>query len=64
MNIGLFTDTYYPEINGVANSVFLLKKELEAKGHTVYVITTKTPDAPENEVNVFRVPSMSCSFVP
>lgn len=31
MNIGLFTDTYYPELNGVANSVYLLKKELEKK---------------------------------
>lgn len=56
MNIGLFTDTYYPELNGVANSVYLLKKELEKKGHNVYVITTKTPDAPANEkvYSVFR----------
>ena len=29
MNIGLFTDTYYPELNGVANSVFLLKKDIK-----------------------------------
>ena len=64
MNIGLFTDTYYPELNGVANSVYLLKKELEKKGHNVYVITTKTPDAPANEKDVFRVPSKACSFVP
>lgn len=64
MNIGLFTDTYYPELNGVANSVYLLKKELEKKGHNVYVVTTKTPDAPEEEKGVFRVPSKSVSFVP
>lgn len=64
MNIGLFTDTYYPELNGVANSVYLLKQELEKKGHNVYVITTKTPDAPANEKGVFRVPSKACSFVP
>ena len=64
MNIGLFTDTYYPELNGVANSVFLLKKELEKKGHNVYVITTKTPGAPGDEKGVFRVPSTACSFVP
>ncbi|MBD8972496.1 MAG: glycosyltransferase family 4 protein, partial [Clostridiales bacterium] len=61
MNIGLFTDTYYPELNGVANSVYLLKKELEKKGHNVYVITTKTPGAPANEKGVFRVPSKACS---
>ncbi|MCM1204500.1 MAG: aldo/keto reductase [Bacteroidales bacterium] len=64
MNIGLFTDTYYPELNGVANSVYLLKKELEKKGHNVYVITTKTPGAPVNEKGVYRVPSKACSFAP
>lgn len=64
MNIGLFTDTYYPELNGVANSVFLLKKELEKKGHNVYVITTKTPGAPAEEEGVYRMPSKAVSFVP
>ncbi len=64
MNIGLFTDTYYPELNGVANSVYLLKKELEKRGHNVYVITTKTPGAPTTEKGVFRVPSKAVSFVP
>ena len=63
MNIGLFTDTYYPEINGVANSVFMLKNELEKIGHTVYVFTTTTPGAPEYEYNVFRVPSLPCVLI-
>ncbi len=63
MNIGLFTETYYPEINGVANSVFMLKTELEEIGHTVYVFTTTTPGAPEFEHNVFRVPSLPCVFI-
>ena len=40
MNIGLFTDTYSPEINGVVSSIVTLKTELEKHGHTVYVITT------------------------
>ena len=35
MNIGIFTDTYYPEINGVANSSYELKKGLEKMGLTV-----------------------------
>ncbi len=63
MNIGLFTDTYYPEINGVANSVYTLKQELERRGHNVYVITTTTPGAPEYEYNVFRVHSMPFVFM-
>ncbi len=63
MNIGLFTETYYPEINGVAYSVYMLKTELEEIGHTVYVFTTTTPGAPEFEHNVFRVPSLPCFFI-
>lgn len=42
MRIGLFTDTYPPEINGVANSTYILKTELERLGHEVYVITTNS----------------------
>lgn len=63
MKIGLFTDTYYPEINGVAASVFLLRQELEKRGHEVYVFTTTEPDAPESEERVYRVPSLSCKFL-
>lgn len=63
MNIGLFTDTYYPEINGVANSVYTLKTELEKRGHNVYVFTTTTKDIPEHEYNVFRMHSMPFVFM-
>lgn len=63
LNIGLFTETYYPEINGVATSVYMLKRELEEIGHTVYVFTTTTPGAPEYEHNVFRVPSLPCILI-
>lgn len=40
MRIGLFSDTFPPEINGVANSTNILRNELEKHGHEVYVITT------------------------
>ncbi len=63
MNIALFTETYYPEINGVANSVYMLKTELENRGNNVYVFTTTTPGAPEHEHNVFRVPSLPFIFI-
>lgn len=63
MNIGLFTETYYPEINGVATSVFMLKTELELLGHNVYVFTTTSPGSPEYEHNVFRVPSLPCILI-
>lgn len=47
----------------MANSVFMLKNELEKAGHTVYVFTTTTPGAPEHEYNVFRVPSLPCILI-
>ncbi|WP_297418328.1 glycosyltransferase family 4 protein [Clostridium sp.] len=58
MKIGLFTDTYYPQINGVATSVLMLKKNLEMRGHQVYVFTTTDPKAEGEEINVYRVPSI------
>lgn len=65
LHIALFTDTYYPEINGVATSVYLLKQELEKRGHEVYVITTTTKNAPKPEMehNVLRVPSLPCLLI-
>ena len=63
MNIGLFTETYYPEINGVAASVYVLREELEKQGHNVYVFTTTSPGAPKNEKNVYRVHSLPCILI-
>lgn len=39
MNVGLFTDAYLPDINGVVSSVATLKEALEQQGHTVYVVS-------------------------
>lgn len=58
MNIGIFTDTYYPEINGVANSAYQLKKELEARGNKVYVFTVSNPEVKKKESGVFRMKSL------
>lgn len=40
MKITLFSDTYAPEINGVAIHVAALKEGLESLGHEVLVVTT------------------------
>ncbi|MCH4172731.1 MAG: glycosyltransferase family 4 protein [Lactobacillus sp.] len=60
MNIGLFTDTYFPQISGVATSIKTLKDILEAKGHSVYIFTTTDPKVDKNteEPNVFRFASV------
>ena len=41
MRIGLFTDTYYPEINGVATSCLMLRRELLDMGHEVCVFAPR-----------------------
>lgn len=45
MNIGLFTDTYFPQVSGVATSIKTLRDELIAEGHHVYIFTTSDPRA-------------------
>ena len=47
MRVGIFTDTYRPQVNGVVSSISTLERELRKKGHKVYIITTTDPDAPE-----------------
>lgn len=59
MNIGIFTDTYYPEVNGVASSTYELKQGLEQMGHSVYVFTVSNPTArSDKEQNVYRISSI------
>lgn len=60
MNIGLFTDTYFPQVSGVATSIKTLRDELTEQGHHVYIFTTTDPaakhDEPEN--GIYRFPSV------
>lgn len=63
MNIGIFTDTYYPEINGVANSTYQLKRELEERGNNVYVFTVSNPKMTDFEKHVFRMKSIPLALL-
>ena len=60
MNIGIFTDSYFPQVSGVATSIKTLKDDLERKGHSVYIFTTTDPHVPEDAVepNIFRFTSV------
>lgn len=58
MRIGIFTDTYYPEVNGVASSIYELKKGLENLGHSVFIFTVTNPTAPLTENGVYRITSV------
>lgn len=60
MNIGLFTDTYFPQVSGVATSIKTLRNELTRQGHQVYIFTTTDPhvDKDAKEENIFRFSSI------
>lgn len=62
MNIGIFTDTYYPEINGVVTSIKVLENELKNRGHKVYIFTTSNPLNTETKFGVIRLPSIPFVF--
>lgn len=60
MNIGLFTDTYFPQVSGVATSIKTLRDELEAQGHNVYIFTTTDPKVSKDQVEpgIYRFASV------
>ena len=59
MRIGLFTDTYFPQVSGVASSIRTLKTELEKLGHKVFIFTTTDKDVNRYEDwQIIRIPSV------
>ena len=60
MRIGIFTDTYPPDINGVATACELLARELKKRGHSVYVVTTNRPKARRISIedDLIRIPGI------
>lgn len=63
MRIGLFSDTYLPATNGISYVIEIIKKDLEAQGHTVWVfaprdIRWKLPE----EKNIVRYPALGGMF--
>ena len=64
LRIGLFTDTFLPDQNGITTSVGLLASELSARGHTVEIIAPDFPGYREVRGDVRRVPSLSYLYLP
>uniref|UniRef100_A0A7C4WA88 Glycosyltransferase family 4 protein n=1 Tax=Fervidobacterium thailandense TaxID=1008305 RepID=A0A7C4WA88_9BACT len=59
MRILMVSDTYLPQINGVATSIYLSKKYLEMKGHKVYIVA---PVKPDNDPDVLTIPGITFPF--
>lgn len=64
LRIGLFTDTYLPDHNGIVTSVSLLSDELKAQGHQVEVVAPDFPEHVETREDVRRVSSVQYLFLP
>jgi len=58
MKIGIFTDCYYPQVNGVVTSVLMLEEELIKLGHQVTIVTVKVPNHIDEKDNVLRINSI------
>ena len=59
MRIGIFSDTYIPQINGVSTSIEMLRKGLEKKGHKVYIVTVNPNSLKYSyDKRVLRIPGV------
>jgi 1,2-diacylglycerol 3-alpha-glucosyltransferase len=57
MRIGFFSDSYFPEVDGVTYTLKLWKQKLEERGHEVYIIYPESDEYEpgENEIPVRSV---------
>ncbi|MEK7354200.1 MAG: glycosyltransferase [Chloroflexota bacterium] len=62
MKIGLFTDTYLPEVNGVVSVIKTMTRELRKEGHEVYIFCPRHPEGDDSEAGVYRFRSIK--FLP
>lgn len=58
LRIGLFTDTYAPQVNGVSVSLQMVSKGLKERGHQVTIFAPKFPGYKDDQPNVMRLPSL------
>lgn len=58
LRIGLFTDTYAPQVNGVSISLQLISEGLKKRGHQVTIFAPRFPGYKDDQSNVMRLPSL------
>jgi len=58
LRIGLFTDTYAPQVNGVSISLQLVSEGLQRKGHQVTIFAPRIPGYKDDQPGVVRLPSL------
>ncbi|MBU0672761.1 MAG: glycosyltransferase [Candidatus Margulisbacteria bacterium] len=62
MRIALFSNSYLPYLSGITVSVKMLKDELCALGHEVFIVGPKYPGYKEADPQILRLPSMPATY--
>ena len=62
MKIAFFSNSYLPYLSGITLSIKILKEELEALGHTIFVVGPKYPGQAQAEPHVLRLPSLPATY--
>jgi len=57
MKIGIITDTYYPQLNGVSIAIDSFTRELRKLGHEVYIFAPLIKNYKDKDKNIFRISS-------
>ena len=58
LRIGLFTDTYAPQVNGVSISLQLISEGLQRAGHQVTIFAPRIPGYTDDKPGIVRLPSL------
>lgn len=62
MKIGIFTDTYLPDINGVVTVIRLMEQEMRKDGHEIRLFAPSHPDSGDDPPGVYRFPSLKFAY--
>jgi glycosyltransferase involved in cell wall biosynthesis len=57
MNILMMTNTYFPIVGGLEQSVYSFSEELRSLGHEVLIVTPAFEGMPQEEPGVIRIPA-------
>jgi 1,2-diacylglycerol 3-alpha-glucosyltransferase len=65
MNIAIFTDSFYPQINGVDTSILSIAENFTQRGHGVVILAPRykmSEDFQHPKIKIKRIPSLPASF--
>ena len=62
LRIAMFSDSYFPILNGVSVSIRELIEELRRRGHSVHLYTSAYPKYKDDDPNIIRFPALMTPF--